>query len=289
MIRRKQIGIALALLAVASALVWWLARPKEPNYQGKSFRYWIKAGTSDEASVAFRSMGEKVIPYLVKELEWKPSPMVQSLHRRFPNFPLTLAYVQGSTDPRSGAAYALGEIGPPARSAISNLQALSVVSDLPSSWYVNLAAKGALIKIRQEPLTPYVEKLKDKSDITKWYQNALMIGEFGTNASPAVPLLVEAMGGTNHPVIQAHAAIALGMIHSRPELCILPLANMLKSSDVALRQKAIFALPQFGSAARPAWDDIVTCLQDSDPWTRYSARAALKKIDPEAARKAGVK
>jgi len=60
----------------------------------------------------------------------------------------------------------------------------------------------------------YIEKLKDTSDLDALYQDAMMIGEFGTDATNAIPNLIAALNPTNHPVIQAHAVIALGMTHT---------------------------------------------------------------------------
>ncbi len=157
-----------------------------------------------------------------------------------------------------------------------------------------MCARAALIKIRQESLDPYIEKLKDTSingfsSIEKWYQNALMIGEFGTNAVAAIPNLISALGPTNNPVIQAHALIALGEIHSRPEASVPAIIPFLKSPDVALRQKAVFALSEFRAAAKPAWGDLAQCLDDPDLWTRHIAANALKAIDPAGAAKARAK
>jgi len=232
-------------------------------------------------------MGPEAVPYLVKELHWQPSPMMQSLHRRFPNFPLTLAYVQGATDPRGGAAYALGEIGPPAISAISNLQALSVVADLPSCWYVNMAAKAALIKIKREPLAPYIEEIRDTSDCLRWYPKALLLGQFGTNAAAAVPVLLAALNPTNNDIIHGHALIALGEIHSESGTCVPAIAAFLTSPSVSSRQKAITALAAFGSNAKPAVKEITTCLSDSDPWVRHVAKLTLKRVAGAAAVPAG--
>jgi HEAT repeat protein len=176
-----------------------------------------------------------------------------------------------------------------ATNAVPQLLTLSSNFDLPSSWYERGCALAALIKIRQESLKPYIEKLKDTSDSIVWYQNALMIGEFGADAASAIPHLISALGRTNDAVIQAHAIVALGMIHSRPGACVPAIAPFLHSPDVALRQKAVFALPQFRGGAKPVWADLIASLQDPDPWTRRRAQDALRQIDPEAAAKAGVK
>lgn len=205
-----------------------------------------------------------------------------------------MAYAQGRWDPRGQAAHSLGEFGPSAAQAIPELTAASTTFDLSSSWFPRMCARAALIKIKQETLAPYIEKVKDTSingisSLNDWYENALMIGEFGTNAAAAVPNLIAALGPTNHPVIQAHALIALGEIHSRPEVSVPAIVPFLTSSDVGLRQKAVFALTQFRGAAKPAWAELTQRLGDADPWTRRDAANALQTIDPAAAAREGVK
>ncbi len=239
-------------------------------------------------------MRERAVPYFLERLRWKPSPLIQKLNNKFPTVPLFIAYQQGRWDPRGKAAHDLGEFGSLASNAIPDLTAASTNHDLSSSWYQEVCAKAALIKIKQESLAPYIEQLTNTSvsgfsSIENWYQNALMVGEFGTNAAAAVPNLILALGPTNHPVIQDHALIALGEIRSRPEVSVPAIIPFLRSSDIALRQKAVLALGEFRGAAKPAWAELTRSLDDSDPWTRHSAAATLKSIDPAAAVKAGVK
>ena len=220
--------------------------------------------------------------------------MMQRLHRQFPKFVPFILYAQGNSDPRGHAAHCLGELGSLAKKAITDLQAASVTADLGSSWYPRMCARAALIKIKGESLEPYIEKLKDTSNgssssLTDWYENALMLGEFGTNAAAAVPNLISALAPTNHPVIQAHALIALGEIHSCPEASVPAIIPFLKSPDIALRQKAVGALAEFRDAAKPAWAGLTQCLADPDPWTRSAAARTLSAIDPSGAIKATVK
>lgn len=293
----KRVGIVVAVLIVAflGGLILQFKPRHEPSYNGKPLHYWVDPWayggqeSPQDVTAALNAMQNRAIPYLIDKLRWKPRPIMLKLYERFPRFPLFMRYVQGASDPRAPAAHALGQFGPLATNAIPQLLILSSNFDLPSSWYERGCAQAALIKIRQEPLTPYIEKLKDTSDLDAWYQNAIMIGEFGTDGTNAILNLISALNPTNHPVIQAHALIALGMIHSRPEVCVPAIVPFLRSPDVALRQKAVYALPQFRGGAKPAWADLLGCLQDSDPWTRKDAGRALKRIDPEAATKAGIK
>jgi HEAT repeat protein len=213
---------------------------------------------------------------------------MQTLHGHFPNWAPGIRYAQGAADPRSSAAYALGEIGPVASEALPVLERFANVSDLPSSWYVNVAAKAAIIKIKSEPLGPHIEALRDMSDPQKWYRKALLVGQFGTNAVAAVPLLLAALNSTNNGLIQDHALIALGEIHSQPELCLPAIAAFLNSPRIGSRTKAMGALMQFGPAARGAVPLIEQSLSDPNWVTRYLATNALKKIDAAAAKRAGI-
>ena len=300
---RKPSGIALVILLVAvlGTIAWQVLREREPSYNGKPLSYWIdpqrpsdpraQHNTPEEFSAAVTAMGDKAVPFLVKRLHWKPSPIVQTLCRWFPTFPPFARSAQGGSDPRQSAAYALGLLGPLAREAVPELEALSTsTSDPPSSAHRS-NFKFALISIRQEPLAPYIEKLADTSN-HDWYENILIIGAFGANATAAIPNLIAVLGTTNNPnnsLVQQHVCQALASIHSRPEVCVPALVPMLKSPDTSVRQMAVFALRSFGSAAKPAWAGLTESLQDPDPWIREAAAKLLKQIDSDAADKAGVK
>ena len=236
-------------------------------------------------------MGGEAVPCLVKRLHWKFSLMIQTLHRWFPTFPLFVRSAEGRSEQLASAAYALGLLGPLAREAIPELEALNTTTSDPLYSAYRPIVTFALMSIRQEPLGPYIEKLKDASR-PDWYENVGIIKNFGTNAAEAIPNLIAVLGITtnlNNSIAQMHACEALGSIHSRPEVCVPALVPLLKSSDVGLRQMAVFALTRFGRAARPAWAGLTERLQDSDPWTREAAAKLLKQIDPDAAAKVGLK
>ena len=87
---RKVIFIAVLALAVLGGIVW-LCLPGEPRYQGKSLTYWLRSldekpleftgvtvETNHPAALAFRQMGSKAVPHLIRELRvrdpaWKLS------------------------------------------------------------------------------------------------------------------------------------------------------------------------------------------------------------------------
>jgi HEAT repeat protein len=116
----------------------------------------------------------------------------------------------------------------------------------------------------------------------------MLVGDFGTDAEPAIPLLIAALG-TGDDIIIGHAAIALGEIHQRPEVCVPALMPLLSSPSISTRQKPLVVLGAFGLAATSAVPAITACLTDTDPWVRMQAGKILKEMAPEAARKAGMK
>lgn len=154
------------------------------------------------------------------------------------------------------AAFVLGEMGAAARPAIPQLTTLCNVTNRPDSA-VALSAKAALIKINGESVLPYIEPLRDTTDQTNWHRATTLIYYLGTNAEPAIPVLLATLQQTNvGPQIQWRTIWLLGRIHKQPEVCV--------------------------PAIRPF-------LQSTNSDVQHVAALALLKLDPEAAAKAGVK
>jgi HEAT repeat protein len=112
------------------------------------------------------------------------------------------------------------------------------------------------------------------------------LGALGPAAKAAVPSLILVLKGTDIGM-KASAMEALGKIHSDPDVTI-PLLVPYLTND-ALNDCAASSLGDYGSLAREVFPKIVPLLKDKDKSVRRAARSALKKIDPEAAAKAGVK
>jgi hypothetical protein len=267
--KRKKV-LALAAL-VGSGILAWALWPSGPFYQGKSLSSWFYHPTQDETE-AFRAMGQEALPFLVERLEEAPSDRVRSLLGTLSRVPREI-YRQRKEMWQQRAAYLLGEMGSAARSTEPQLQQAAK----SGNWAVRGAATVALMKIREEPLGPLIEKLRDTRDSQTWYENAMMIGQFRARAEPAVPLLLEALQHSNN-VIQAHALIALGMIGRQPDKCVPAIVPFLIRGNISDRQKAIGALRAFGTNAMPAKEAIEAALKDPDPWVRSEARNALETL-----------
>jgi HEAT repeat protein len=183
------------------------------------------------------------------------------------------------------ALYALGEIGPPARSAVAQITNLTNAASSSLIW-----AKAALIKITGSGLEAALEPLKDTSNLTNWRVACAVVCQLGSKANPAAPWLLGDLQQTNQKVQEA-AIEALGKIRSHPEQCIPAIIPFLRSTNNWIRCHSLETISEFGSSARP-WaptSEIIRCLADADNLVRKTATNALRRIDPGAAAKAGTK
>jgi HEAT repeat protein len=266
----KQTVVAITAV-MAAVLVIWTLWPSGPSHRGKSIGSWFYHPGENDAE-AFRAMGQEAVPFLIRRLEDAPSERVKSFLEKLSTTPKEI-YRQRKEMWQHRAAYLLGEMGTAAQSAEANLT--NAVGS--GNWFMRGAATVALMKIREEPLNPLIEKLRDASDGQTWYENAMMVGQFGPRAEPAVPILLEALQHSNN-IIQAHALIALGMIGRQPDKCVPAIIPFLTSPDLSDRQKAMGALRAFGTNALPAKKAIQGALNDSDPWVRREAESAMKTL-----------
>jgi HEAT repeat protein len=181
------------------------------------------------------------------------------------------------------AAYALGEIGPAAGAAAAALEELTNDAALP---FLRNGAAIALIKLRRGSFQTFFDRLKDTSEPSKWEHVAWAVSGLGTNADPAIPLLLAGIEHSND-VLRWAAIKAIGRIHRQPGLCLGPLASVLDSRDDTLRWLALNALGNFGPAAKPVAAEVVRCLTDRNGSVRGWATNALRLIEPDARKTVG--
>ena len=115
---------------------------------------------------------------------------------------------------------------------------------------------------------------------------AMALGEFGPAAKPAIPALLQALK-SNDASVHGAAIAALGKIHAEPGMIIPLLIGYLDDKD--LNDEAAEALGNFGNLASSAVPKLVPLLKVPDKDLHHAVVVALKKIDPEAAAKAGGK
>jgi hypothetical protein len=272
--RRRAWSLAVALVMMAGALVWWFERqmPPDPLYQGKALSAWLQTYAPSSPFVphspewkqtdeAVRQIGTKGIPLLVQMLRQRDSKLKvwllgfaqkHGLSKR-----LHLAPARERNFEASRAFIALGDL------------ASGAVPDLVQAYRENenIDCRGAI---------------------------ADALGWIGPGAKPAIPLLLEAATNANSKV-RANALWALGEIHAEPQLCVPKLISGLGDTNDWAQLSAAHALGRFGTNAQPAVP-VLTGLASITNLTvvrtgfsriltmrtqvRFEARKALERIDP---------
>jgi len=115
---------------------------------------------------------------------------------------------------------------------------------------------------------------------------ASILGQFGPRAKAAIPALLEAAKGHDDAVRSA-AVTTLGQIHGDPDHVIPLLITLL--DDKELNDESAEALGNYGGLAKAAIPKLIPLLQVNDNDLHGAVVEALRKIDPDAALKAGVK
>lgn len=277
--RRGVVAKTLLGVLIVCAVGWTTYRFNVPHYKGKSIGYWFAHYQSLEkqeridAAAAFQTMGAEALPYLIAQIEAERSTVAVWFNSlRSVMFRRPRGYNESVWLHRKArAADILGDMGTIAKPAVPQLEILCQ----HSMWYVRTSARAALIKIRDESPAPFIEALRDTSNPSLWYPNAMLVAELGTNASAAVPILLKSLQHSNGIVVD-HALLALGRIQSSPELCVPAITPFLTNGSVSTRQKSFHALRRFGTNAASAADAVIAGLGDSDPVTRRQALSAVK-------------
>ncbi len=285
--KRGLLLLAVLFAALAGGLVWMLWHPAEPTYQGKPLSAWLNEcnswpeDTNAAAFVAFREMGTNAIPALLKIIESGDPPferMVDKLNRMqsLVDFPVRGAWRQRSS--ASFALYAMGAKAKPAFPTLTNLLFEHTTSFLSA---VPLAGMGS------EGLPPLIAALTNQNASIR-LSTALGLRWERSDLNIVVPALIARLndqaGGVHHT-----ALLALGQLHAEPGLAVPALMNDFPGNDPLRRRLILMALRQFGTNANAAVPMVLEALSDSDQTVRSQAASALKRIDPAAAAKAGVK
>jgi HEAT repeat protein len=200
---------------------------------------------------------------------------------------------------RSRVAYALGSIGPEAKVSVP---ALIEVSKQEAEC-VRLEACTALIRLGKADagIPPLLKLLKEDSKRrTDSFLNriggALLANDIfyrrkylGPESTEAVPVLVRALKDENEGV-RSFAWLALMRIGPGAKEAVPALAGMLKDKEHTTRSRAALALGHIGPQAKEAFPALIQSLRGCwDLEYCETAAEALKKIDPKAAAKAGVR
>ena len=167
--------------------------------------------------------------------------------------------------------------------AVINSQVIPRLVDTMFHDTEDSSVRLSLIKMLND--LPGVQISYVEADCRRAYA-ARYFGDLGPAAKGAIPDLINALKGKD-AAIRGPAISSLGGIHSEPETVIPLLIPCL--DDDNLDVPAAKALAEYGSLAKSAVPKLLPLLHGKDNDDRLAARAALLRIDPDAAAKAGVK
>jgi HEAT repeat protein len=262
-----QIALAVLLVVVGSVIAWQVLRLREPVYQGKTLNAWLqeyvaadnqfpvteeKAASLRRAGDGIRRIGTNALPFLVQMARAKDSPFKRFITAAARNQSLIRVHLRTDKEIRDLAVvgfYALGPIG-----------------------------KDAV---------PVLVELLNGQDRDVRLIGADCLGNIGPDAKVAVPALLSFLNNTSRDVRFA-TTVNLGRIHMDAALVVpILITNLTKSN--AILPITINVLGKFEQEAKPATFALLQFLNHENEYVRVEATNALKKIDPEAAAKAGVR
>lgn len=199
---------------------------------------------------------------------------------------LVKALKPGTTRRADVVARALGEFGAEAKAAVPAL--LDLVKRTKDHERVEVAFALWKIKGKPEPTVPIlIEEVRSGQA----YWAAERLGEIGPPAKAAIPDLTRVLKNDDYGLIAAHA---LWKITQQSEPTLSTAIRALEKKD-AYRdpRKAIGILEEMGPQARPAVPALLevhrSARMNAHDSLREEVENALRKIDPAAAKKAGIR
>jgi HEAT repeat protein len=228
--------------------------------------------------------------------------------------PVLMATLQDErAEGRALAAQTLGEIGPEAKEAVPVL--VRIAKDRRAGLERPAAALALWRIARHASAVPaLVECIKGRDEAVRHNASvdlgrlgpgakaavsaltdnleageavaAAALGEIGPEARAAVPALHKARTSRN-AILRVDAALALWRIE-KAEAALATWREAFKDKQKHIRIRSAEALARVGEGAKGTVPALIEALADRSLLVQDAAGEALKKIDPEAARKAGV-
>ena len=285
----RKLGLLAVLGLVVFAIGFFALRTREPAYEGIRLSRWLeefnrvgRGRINQEAENAIRQIGTNALPFLVTDLSTLDSPYKLGLMQWYNKWSSIKFHCHPWVDRRGPALMAFYVLG-------------------------NAGKLGPAAK----PFMPSIGKLLESQPD----QAAFALLYIGTESTP---YLTDALSHTNG-LVRAWAAVALAKLNlevqkrglnvvftlsdssSGQPICrpffsysdddVPAFVTNLKSTNAVVRAATAEATielqdPSWNRSLVPA---LLPLLRDGDIRVRTAASQALKRIDPEAAAKAGVK
>jgi HEAT repeat protein len=298
--RSRAIAWFVLLAVIATVAAFFALRPGELVYQGKSVSAWIAdLGSNDRQRIerahkALVALGEPAMPYLAKTIEtkeskfhshylqfWSSRKLPQSLQRLLPT-PISHLH-----QARVNGVGVLGQMGPKASPAVSTL--VRALGDADEG--MRMMAAEALGKIGPEarPAIPaLVNMLKEDESFLRQTATYSLI-RIGDPTGKAIEPLTALLNDKNNELTGISADIALWLLEGKSQPTLDLLRKNVDPIDWRTRLFTADYLGDFGAASKVSVPALLELLHDENEAVREHAVEALRKIDPAAAEKAGVK
>ena len=284
----------VAAAVIILGLVWFTyTSHREPRYKGKSLTEWLRLYNFDpatseqwQADAAVRHIGTNALPFLLKWVD-QYQPM-SSWRRRLwtrvadwePGTPgrELLTEVIGGRQLRAGRAiWGFKILAETAQEAAPELQRIATRGDTMSAS----VAIDALPYLGRDGLHPVLSVISNTAlPLQIRYRALISISGFpysGTNAHPAVPLLIRCLQEAD---LAVNAADQLGDLRLEPNISVPALVECTRSTNQILRMHAAESLGHFGEGGRVAVPALTALLHDPVADVRIKARNALWRIAP---------
>ena len=288
---KKTLLIGLTLLVAVGAAAYFLA-PREPVYHGRTLDQWIGAtdeNTNDVAAAeGLRQVVPIAVPYYIDQLSTRESWFNRAWLSTWSKLPDAahewLPEATPATMRRINAAMKLKYLGPSGRAAVPGLlRACEDEDDGVRQCAVD--AVGAVRPAITTALPPLMKALKDPfRGVRRSAAEALAL--YGPEAHGATPALAIALKDEDGTVC-ACAAGALWAIDHQTNVAMETLSVVIKDKNPTARALSAMYFGEIGPPARSVVPTLIEALKDFKD-VHEQAADALKKIDPEAATKAGV-
>ncbi len=298
--KRVYIALAVLLVILAGVIAWQglRLREREPEYQGRGLRTWLREarGQSNRqargrAEAAIRQIGTNAIPTLLEMLRQKDSPLTSKLipwwgrhiaeRRHLPSLiRLPPWYRNQAQILNSEAERGFEILGTNAQQTVTALMEVCEQNISPSS---RMYAAGALSGIAVAAPSTVPSFLRWAASTN---QSVRLLAVSALSRGRLEPSLVVA---STNKYVRLRAVGVLSQGRFEPSLVVPALSKWLSDADNDVRLFAAQGLGWYGAEARQAVPALVPLLSDPNGDVRTIAAIALKKIDPEAAAKAGVK
>lgn len=297
--RRRWIQLfAVGLAAIVAFLICCYELDKQPVYKGKRLSEWVEqsGNTGDlvhyfEATDAIRAIGTNALPCFLKWVEYdsprKWRVKLATAAKHLPGSVRKSSFVRWVTDDDQSArgwraASGFQILGPQAKSAIPMLAKLL---NRATSETIAKREIEALAAAGPEAVPVLLTVLTNRAALRHLVRDATTaICSMGTNAQPAIPMLVGWLR-TGDSNAAANAALVLGQLRFEPEIVIPALADSLQVNATepnwVVRWFIAGALGNFGHQARPAVPALIKMLSEPNDAIREAATNALMKIAPD--------